>query len=155
MTTDPTLSSLRAMSVDALERLWLQTPSPTVPSGVYRGHYLTRIDNPVSRSFRWRWVARLGFEWPSFGVDFDRRLWFFFSTRLAVGRFEPRPGPSRWRDTDAVQLHYDVSRLPGPLRNVLYDEVKPLSDALILGIGGINAGRGQGDHFFFALERLR
>jgi hypothetical protein len=34
---------------------------------------------------------------------------------------------------------------------LLYDEVKMLSPSLCLGIGGINAARGRGDHFFFAL----
>jgi hypothetical protein len=36
---------------------------------------------------------------------------------------------------------------------VLYDEVKPLGPDLCLGIGGINARVGRGDHFFFALAR--
>jgi hypothetical protein len=36
---------------------------------------------------------------------------------------------------------------------MLYDEVKPLSRDACLGIGGVNAGRGAGDHFFFVLER--
>jgi hypothetical protein len=94
------------------------------------------------------------FKWTPFGVDFDTRLWFFWHAALAAGRFEPRPGRSRWRDTEAVGLHYHVSRLPGPVRGVLYDEVKPLSADLCLCIGGINAPRGQGDHFFFALQRL-
>ena len=31
--------------------------------------------------------------------------------------------------------------------------VKPLSADLCLGLGGINAERGEGDHFFFALYR--
>jgi hypothetical protein len=50
-----------------------------------------------------------------------------------------------------LQLHYDVSRLP--IRRVLYDEIKPLADGTILGLGGIDAGRGEGDHFFFELRR--
>ncbi|MFW6067010.1 MAG: hypothetical protein ACOC97_01635 [Myxococcota bacterium] len=32
--------------------------------------------------------------------------------------------------------------------------MKPLSGRLLLGIGGINAGRDEGDHFFFALEQV-
>lgn len=66
----------------------------------------------------------------------------------------PRVGPSRWRDTEAVTLHYERSRLPAPIRGVLYDEVKPLTDTICLGLGGINAERGDGDQFFFALERF-
>jgi hypothetical protein len=36
---------------------------------------------------------------------------------------------------------------------MLYDEVKPLSADLLLGLGGVNAETGEGDHFFFTLER--
>jgi hypothetical protein len=150
----PTLAALQAMPRDELEARWLEAPAPRVPRGVYRGHYLTRIDHAVSRRARWRWSEHLAFAQLPFGVDFDRRLWFFFTPRLALGRFDPQVRPSRWRDTDAVQLHYHVSRLPVSVRNVLYDEVKPLSDQLILGMGGINAGRDEGDHFFFALTRV-
>jgi hypothetical protein len=154
MTFAPTLDDLRALSVDELEAHWVGAPAPTLPDGVYRGHHLARIDNAGSRRPHWRWSQRVAFEWAPFGVDFDRRLWFFFTTRLALGRFEPRVGPSRWRHTDAVGLHYDPSRLPAPIRGVLYDEVKPLTERLLLGIGGIRAGRDEGDHFFFALERV-
>jgi hypothetical protein len=99
-------------------------------------------------------MQRVGFAWTPWGIDFDRRLWFFFAPRLAIGRFELRVDESRWRDTRAVQLHYDVSRLPHAIRRQLYDEVKPLSDRWMLGIGGIDRERGEGDHFFFALERI-
>ena len=51
------------------------------------------------------------------------------------------------------QLAQWIDRLPRFVRDMLYDEVKPLSERLILGIGGINRGRGEGEHLFFALER--
>lgn len=89
-----------------------------------------------------------------FGIDFDARRWWFLHPRLAVGRFELCQERSRWRDTDALTLRYHPSRLPGPLRDVLYDEVKPLGDDLLLGLGGLNWEVGRGDHFYFALTRL-
>ncbi len=152
-TTDWTLAELRSASIAHLESLYTRPAEVTAPRGVFRGHVLARIDHATSRRPLWRWSERLGFEWIPFGVDFDRSLWTFFGPRVALGRFEPRVGPSRWRDTETVRLHYDVSRLPYPIRRVLYDEVKPLSDRWLLGIGGIDAGPGEGDHFWFALER--
>jgi len=71
-----------------------------------------------------------------------------------MGHFQTQVGESRWRDTDAVSLRYQRSRLPRFVRDVLYDELKPLSADLVLGIGGINQDRGAGDHFFFALEKV-
>ncbi|RLB54299.1 MAG: hypothetical protein DRJ42_09505 [Deltaproteobacteria bacterium] len=153
MTTGPTMTELRSMSRGELEALWTAPRDLTPPRGRYRGHVLLRIDHATSRRPLWRWSERIGFEWFPFGVDFDRRLWFFFSPQVALGRFEVQPGPSRWRDTEAFGLTYDVSKLPRPIRGALYDEVKPLSNDTVLGIGGINASRGEGDHFFFALER--
>ncbi len=154
MADEPTLEQLRSAALSRLESLWARPVELPAPRGAYWGHVLMRIDHATSRRRLWRLSQTLAFEWAPFGIDFDRRLWFFFHPRLAVGRFEPRVGRSRWRDTDAIGLHYDVSGLPRGVRGVLYDEVKPLSERRLLGIGGINAERGRGDHFFFALERI-
>jgi len=154
VTTDWTLTTLRSQSRAELESLWAKPVELSPPRGLYRGHVLQRIDHATSRRPLWRWSERIGFELAPFGIDFDRRLWFFFTAGLAMGRFEARLGPSRWRDTDAVGLHYEVSKLPKLIRRRLYDEVRPLSDGWMLGLGGINADRGEGDHFFFALERI-
>ena len=126
----------------------------SVPSGVHRGHHLAWLEHPEARRKRWRWPQRVGFEWAPWGVDFDRRLWFFFRQSLAAGRFTPQIERSRWHETQAVALHYEVSRLPGPLRGLLYDEVKPLDERWMVGIGGMQLGPRRGDHFLFALERL-
>lgn len=142
------------MSLGDLESLWVKQVELTTPSGLHRGHVLWRIDHATSRRPLWVFSQRVGFEWIPFGIDFDRRLWFFFTPRVAIGRFETRPGKSRWRDTDAVGLYYQVSKLPRFVRRVLYDEVKPLSKRWMLGIGGIDADRGEGDHFYFVLERI-
>ncbi|NOY93596.1 MAG: hypothetical protein GXP55_20620 [Deltaproteobacteria bacterium] len=141
------------MSLAQLESLWMLQAKLEPPRGRYRGHVLRRIGNATSRRPLWRWSERIGFEWIPFGVDFDRRLWFFITRHIAMGRFETQAGPSRWRDTQCIGLTYGVSKLPRVIRSTLYDEVKPLSDRLVLGIGGIHRGRGEGDHFFFALER--
>ena len=143
------------MSVEELEAAFGHRDEIRVPRGVHRGHFLAWLDNPSARQKRWRWPQRAGFQWTPFGVDFDRNLWFFFTPAVAMGRFEARVERSRWRGTDAVVLRYERSRLPLAFRRILYDEVKPLDDGLVLGIGGSNAGRGRGDHFFFALERDR
>lgn len=154
MCRDWTLTELSALTLADLEALWLTPAECSIPSGRYQGHMLARIEHPTSRRWLWRWSEGLGFEWLPFGIDFDRRLWFFVSTRIAMGRFQMQPGPSRWRETRIIGLHYEPSRLPHFVRNLLYDEVRPLSARWMLGIGGINAERGQGDHFYFALKRL-
>ncbi|HJL18214.1 MAG TPA: hypothetical protein RMH99_21300 [Sandaracinaceae bacterium LLY-WYZ-13_1] len=153
MAPDWTLSELESMSPRHLDSVYERPTELPPPRGVWRGHVLARIEHETSEHPFWRWSERLGFEWNRFGIDFDRRLWFFWTRRLAMGRFEPRVHRSRWRDTDAIGLHYEVSRLPAFVRGVLYDEVKPLSERWMLGIGGMNGERGVGDHFWFALER--
>ena len=154
MTTSTTLDDLRRASLDELEALFRAPREPRRPAGCYRGHHLVRLDNVGARDPA-IWLGQtLGFRLFPFGVDFDLDHWFFFHPRLAAGRFTASIGPSRWRDTEAVTLHYGVSRLPRWVRGALYDEVQPLSDRLILGLGGTNAERGLGDHFFFALERM-
>jgi hypothetical protein len=149
-----TLAEIRSLSSEEFEELWL-APAKTEPlCGVYEGHVLGRIDNDGARRPFWEWSQRIAFEWIPFGIDFDRGLWFFFSPRVAMGRFEARSQRSRWRETDAFGLHYETSRFPNVVRDVLYDEVKPLDDRLLMGLGGVNAERGEGDHFYFALTRV-
>lgn len=148
-----TLEAFRRAPPERFEELWIEARPLRPLTGLHRGHVLSRIDHATSRRPLWRWSEGLGFEWLPFWVDFDRSVWCFVSPVVALGRFEARPGPSRWRDTDAYALRYERSRLPSPIRRVLYDEVKPWDDRWTLGLGGINAGRGRGDHFHFVLER--
>jgi hypothetical protein len=145
------LARLAQCSVAELEALYVEPRPVSVPSGCYRGVHLAWLDTPGARPTVIRPLQHLGFRLLPFGVDFIRHRWFFFHPTLGIGRFVAEAGRSRWRDTETVRLHYEVSRLPGPVRAVLYDEVKVLSPSLCLGIGGINAARGRGDHFFFAL----
>jgi hypothetical protein len=149
------LAEVRALDLAGLERLFREAPVGPLPGGVFRGTHLARLES-LERRPLWRTIDRLAFETVPFGIDFDQKRWWFGHRKLAVGHFRTTAAPvhSRWRDTDVIALEYDVSRLPRKIRDVLYDEVKPLSDRLCLGLGGINREVGEGDHFFFALERL-
>ncbi len=149
MTMTMTREALRRSSLDELEAQFCQAIMGPVPTQRYRGEVLHRVDTPFARTLTAS-LLMLPFERMGFGVDFSERDWFFLDPRLHLGRFRMEPGPSRWRDTSVLRLVYDASRLP--FRGLLYDEVKPLSDSLCLGLGGINRGPGQGELFFFLLE---
>ena len=142
---------LEAMSLGELERVYREHPPVDLPRGVWRGEHLGFLDAPGKLM---RAIDTLLFVWPGFGIDFDRSLWWFLWPRLRVGRFVAARGPSRWREADVVRLEYDVSRLPHLVRGMLYDELKPLDETTVLGLGGVDAGPGKGDHFFFALRPL-
>lgn len=124
-----------------------------MPRGSYRGTFLHYLDTRGAKRWHWRAFYELAFRLSRFGVEFDTQRWSFGLPSLQIAHFEPRLQSSRWRDTQVVALHYQTSRLPGIIRGLLYDEIKPLSDDLILGLGGVNAERDDGDHFFFALSR--
>lgn len=141
------------MSHDDLERVYREHPLGPTPTGLWQGRTLGFFQHPGARRLDVQVIDRLMFVWPRFGIDFERRLWWFVDPRLALGRFRLEPGRSRWRDAEVLQVHYDGSRLPGPVRRYLYDELKPLDADTVLGIGGVNDGPGRGDHFFFVLNR--
>jgi len=144
-----TAERLAAASLDELEAIYAGAPLGPEPRGVWRGRMLRYLDKPLAiQAIDW-----LMFDVPPYGIDFDARNWWFFAPRLQAGHFEARAGRSRWRDTETVRLEYETSRLPRFVRALLYDEVKPLSDELCLGFGGVNRGAGIGEHFFFALTR--
>lgn len=151
---DLRLTDLRRATPAELERLFGEERAlEQAPRGVWRGHVLRRLDNPGARAPASRAIQWLMFEAVPWGIDFDRRRWFFLGgRRIAGGHFELRAQRSRWRDTTAFGLHYHPSRLPGPIKRMLYDELKPVGEGLLLGIGGENAERDRGDHFWFALE---
>ncbi len=149
-----TLDDLTTSDAPALERLYRETPlAAALPPGRFRGVTLVRLRNGGADRRRHRLLEWLGFEALSYGMDLDRRVWQFVNPRIRLGEFDASPGPSRWRDTQTFRLDYSRARLPRPIRSALYDELKPLGDDLLLGIGGVNAGRGEGDHFFYAMVR--
>jgi hypothetical protein len=148
------MESLAHATPDELERIYREAPLGPDPRGLFHGKVLA-----ILPSLRRRPMVRaadfLLFQAPRFGIDFDRQLWWFVTPRIAMGRFEATRGRSRWRDCETVRLAYHVSRLPGPVRGLLYDEVRPLDADRCLGLGGTNEETGRGDHFFFELTRIR
>lgn len=147
-------TTLGRLPVEELENLYRRPGDLPVPSGLFRAVHLGWIENWSARRRRVRAGLAPLFVIPPFGIDFRSRRWWFYYPRLQAGSFIPTVGPSRWRDTDVLRLTYDVSRLPHPLRTRLYDEIKPLSPDLCLGMGGVNAEKGRGDLFFFGMERV-
>jgi hypothetical protein len=138
-----------------LEARYASAPLGPPPRGLFRGRHLGRIpDRKVPYVVP---IDRVLFEWMTFGIRFaddDSGRWWFMRPGLAAGRFDQSPGPSRWRDTQTRRLVYHRSRLPRPVRGMLYDEVKMLDTDRGLGIGGLNRGRGEGDFFFYSIERI-
>jgi hypothetical protein len=145
-----TLAALCESSLAALEDLYRVAPLGPRPRGRFRGRVLARVDGPLAQSWRGRAIVAPFAHLP-FGIDFTSAVWFFVRPWMRMGRFRMERGRSRWRDAEVLRLEYDGSHLPHAVRGLLYDEVKPLDDRLCLGLGGINAGVGTGDLFFFAL----
>ncbi len=149
--TPPTLAELRRMSIEQLDRVFSDAPLLDLPKRRFDGETLVRLQNRGALMKRHRILEGLGFEAMRWGIDFIADDWFFYTPLFAIGHFQPRPGPSRWRDTESIGLHC-IARLPHVIKRELYDEVKPLSDSLVLGIGGVNREKTMGDHFYFALR---
>jgi hypothetical protein len=138
---------------EELEQIFRGPLVDTALRGTFRGTFHGFFENEGTRHLHVRLLDTALFVLPPFGMDFDRERWWFGTPAATVGRFRLEPGPSRWRDAEVLQVHYDRSRLPGPVRRYLYDELKPLGPDHAIGIGGVNEGRGHGDHFFFELTR--
>jgi len=147
--TTTTTQGLRSCSPTELDQLYRKTPMGPMPSRSFRGQVLHRVDSPFARSLQGA-AVRWPFERLRFGIDFSACAWFFLHPGLQLAHFRVTPGPSRWRETQTLQLHYDLSRLP--FRGMLYDEVKPLTETLCLGLGGLNRPSERGDLFYFLLE---
>ncbi len=148
---------LKGCSLDRLEELYLQKGEVSVPrSGSYKATHLKRLENAGANNIFNLTAQWLMFDLTPFGLNFypDFGDWFFFHPALALGKFTSSPGKSRWRETETIRLNYRISRLPTGISSILYDEIKTLSENILLGIGGVNAEKGQGDHFFFAIERI-
>ena len=136
----------------SLEALFAGDALAALPRGLVRGHFLGPVASRGAGRLSVRVLDAILFRAVRWGLDLDAKRWWFEDPRLAAGHFRLVEGPSRWRDARVLQVHYDVSRLP--LRGILYDELKPLADGRVLGLGGLNAERGEGDHFFFELAPL-
>ncbi len=149
-----TPAELQRLSNAELNAIFIEDRTIAVPDGLFKGRFIRRLDTPGARLPLSRVLEFIGFELMPFGIDFRHRRWYFMASCLQAGRFEPSIQQSRWRDTEVVSLDYSVSHLPRFARNFLYDEVMPLSEDVLLGLGGINREVGMGDHFFFSLERI-
>ncbi len=150
----PSLHELSRATRADLEELYARSAPVQVPTGVFRGLHLMWLDTEAARHPVLRPIEELVFARLPWSLDFDRRRWYWFQARFGVGHFSPSVGPSRWRDAETIRMLYDDRALPGFVNQFLYDEVKPLSDDVCLGLGGISAGRGKGEQFFFALGRV-
>lgn len=149
----PTLDQLRRATRADLEHLYAEPCAVATPSGVWRGRHLLWLDTAAAQQVILRPLEELVFARLPWCIDFDRRRWFWLGLPVGLGHFSPSIGPSRWRDTQTIRLLYDDRALPGFVNQFLYDEVKPISDDVCLGLGGISAARGEGEQFFFALSR--
>lgn len=139
------------MTHDDYERLYRE-PLAGLPVGNTVGEFRGFVADGGARRPAVRALDSALFVWPRWGIDFRTERWWFVRPGLQLGHFRLARGPSRWRDAEVFQVHYDVSRLP--LRGVLYDEVKPLEDGRVIGLGGVNRERGVGEHFWFELSPL-
>lgn len=152
------IAEFKNKSADELEKLFAAEAPLAYPApGNYAGTWLIRIENPGTyKPFNLisQWLM---FEITPFGITFnadETGIWYFFNPALAAGNFTMQNGTSLWRDSKAVALNYETAKLPGFVRGILYDEVKPLSENHALGIGGFKGPRGDGDNFFFLLTRV-
>jgi len=152
--TNVTWDTLKHAGIEALERLYEEPRAIELPRGIFAGFHLGWLDTVGARDPILKPVEELFFHRLAWFVDFERSRWFWFHRSIGLGHFTPSLGPSRWRDTDTVRLLYDDRRLPGFINQWLYDEVKPLSEDVCLGIGGISKRRGLGDQFIFGLRRV-
>src|SRR5450755_2875649 len=105
------------MSLEELDELYRDSPLLELPRARFRGTTLVRLHNEGVKLQPYRFFEWLGFRVAPWGIDFVRNDWFFFSPVLGSGHFEAAPGRSRWRDTDAIALRYDVSQLPRWVKN--------------------------------------
>jgi len=140
---------LADLSHAELEELYAG-PLGHAPVGVHDGSFSASSPGAAPTAAI-RVAHTLLFRWPRWGVDLDTLRWWFFDRRCLIAPFTIERGPSRWRDAEVLQLRYDASRLPRAVRRILYDELKPLPDGRVLGLGGAAGERGVGDHFWFAL----
>jgi len=144
-----TPDELAQMSMGQLEQVWSMYPCAPLPGGMWQATYLEEFPMTPTKKL----LARALFKWRLFGLDLNTHKWWFKDATRAVVEFDPQHGPSRWRDADVIQLHYETTG-PRLFRGMLYDELKPLNENCILGIGGSNQDNAQGAWFFFALSRV-
>lgn len=154
---DRLIAEFRSKPALELDAIFSAPGAAALPQpGNYTGTWLRRIENagtykPFNLVSQW-----LMFEVTPFGITFNADatgIWYFFNPALAVGNFAMRAEASAWRKTQCVTLNYETAALPAPVRDMLYDEVRVLSENHCLGIGGFKGPVGDGDNFYFLLTR--
>jgi len=151
------INLLKDKSEHELTDIFATASSAWPKPGNFRGTFLTWIENPGTRKLFNQISQTLMFKLTPFGITFNADqtgIWYFFNPVLATGNFSMQQRRSYWRDTQAISLNYESSNLPSLVKGMLYDEVKVLDDDHLLGIGGFNAPRGDGDNFYFLLTRV-
>ncbi len=148
------LSRLAAMSAAELDALYSERRPAAWPAGCARGRLLAWVPGPATRHPLWRPLLAAMFQLSPFGLDYDRRCWFFGLRPLCSAHFDISLGASRWRPGPCYRLHYDSSSLPQAVRNRLYDEIKPLTPDLGLGLAGLHFKGRPVPVFYFALQRV-
>lgn len=148
---------LKLYSIQELDELYCRRVELVLPRHKsFRGHVLKRFDNPGAVEL-WNTISQMIlFELIPFGINFYNGTgdWFFFDPGFSTGDFEMRTQNSRWRYTESIGFYYHNADLPAFIKQSLYDEIKPVGDGHYLGIGGINAEKDRGDHFYFLLEPI-
>jgi hypothetical protein len=152
------INLLRNKSERELDEIFCSSGEARLPApGNYQGAWLTWIENPGTRKPFNQISQTLMFKLTPFGITFNADstgIWYFFNPLLAAGNFMMRAEPSYWRETEAVSLNYEMSKLPGLVKGMLYDEIKVIDNNHILGLGGFKAPRDEGDNFYFLLSRV-
>lgn len=152
---DALIAEFKSYETKELEHLFAANDaSLRLESGNYKGTWLRRIEHagsykPFNLVSQW-----LLFDVTPFGITLHADgtgIWYFFHPTIAAGEFRLTEEKSQWRSTEALTLRYDDAKLPGFVRALLYDEIKPLSNLHAIGIGGFNEPTGEGDNFFFLL----
>lgn len=146
------MTPLKTLPQAELEALYRGPMGDWLPTGRQLGTFIRFLETGGARAPTARAIDSAMFVWTRFGLDFGQARWWFVTPRLTIGHFRLERGPSRWREAEVLKVIYDVSRLP--IRGYLYDELKPLPDGRLLGMAGINAEAGEGEHFFFELTQL-
>lgn len=140
---EATVQRFAAMPLEALEHIWRTRACAPLPGGVWQGHYLRELPMSLPK----RLLSRAMFKRRMFGLDLNYNRWWFRDNSRLLAHFEPHVGRSRWRDTEVVQVRYERTG-PALLKGMLYDELKPLDDRTILGLGGSKRG---GAWFYFVM----
>lgn len=154
-----TLSDLRALSADELERAYAAAATPALGAldGPYDGALLDVWMPPNGKRLS---VERLSGPWlPWRGKRFTRESlrggnrFRIVGGERTIWPFATRIAPSQFGGGDALWIDYDLPTNPTWLRQGVFDELKELRDGLYLGVGGVRLGGKPRLLFHWAIVR--